>query len=250
LKQKKYRSGFTLVEVIAAAMIGAFVAAVAIGSLRTVAAARVKIDINIAAADELRYASTMIQNDLANVYRDRDTGSTKIVGTVGEDEASPPVSLLMYVISPVKARFAGIEGDLYEVEYFINRNEDESFLMRRLCPTLGNETEEEKPAGILTTIAENIIDFRVMYYDDMEWTDQWPEASTSMPSLVEVTLIGVKNPDSEEPESVMRSFIASFPRIGQPRNTDTESEETDDSGNESSGNNNNESSDNNNNGRN
>lgn len=223
-------------------MIGAFVAAVAIGSLRTVAAARVKIDNNITSADELRYASTMIQNDLANVYRDRNIGSMKIVGTLGEDEGSPPVSLLMYVISPVKARSDGIEGDLYEVEYFINRNEDESFLMRRLCPTLGIETEiktgGEKPAGILTTIAENIIDFRVMYYDDMEWTDQWPEASTSMPSLVEVTLIGLKNPDSKEPESVMRSFLASFPRTGQPRNADSESEETDDSGNESSGNNN------------
>ena len=220
-------------------MIGAFVAAVAIGSLRTVAAARGKIDINIAVADEMRYASTMIQSDLANVYRDRDIGSMKIVGTLGEDENSPPVSLLMYVISPVKARFDGIEGDLYEVEYFISKNEDKSFLMRRLCPTIGVEMVGLELAGILTTIAENITDLRVMYFDDLEWTDQWPEGSSLMPSLVEVTLIGLKNPDSEEPESVMTSFIAGFPRTGQERQTDSEDEETDDSGNESSGDNNN-----------
>ena len=235
MKHIRHNSGFTLVEVLAAAMIGAFVAVVAIASLRTVAAARQKVDINIAAADEIRFAAAMIQNDLANLYRDEGVKFMKIVGTLSEDEDSPSATIIMHVVSPVKARPDGIEGDLYEVEYFITKKEEKSYLMRRLCPLVGIEEEDLKPLGMLTPIAENITEFIVRYYDGAQWLDQWPEESESIPALVEVTLIGLKNPDSEKPDFVMKNFIADFPRTGITYET---SQEDDEENEESSENNN------------
>lgn len=208
--RKKHRiSGFTLVEVLAAAMIGAFVAAVAIASLRTVAAARQKVDINIASADEMRFAAAMIQNDLANLYRDRDTNFMEIEGGFGDDENSPVTTLKMNIVSPVKARFDGIESDFYEVEYFITKNDDKSYLMRRICPLVGNERDDQKPLGVMTPIAENIYEFIIMYHDGVEWQNQWPEELDTLPSLIEVTLIGLKNADSEKPELVSKNWFNS-----------------------------------------
>ena len=229
MKQTRHSSGFTLVEVLAAAMIGAFVAAVAISSLRTVAAARQRVDINIASADEMRFAAALIQNDLANIYRDKDTNFMKIVGSIGDDEDVPATTLTMNIVSPVKARPDGIEGDFYEVEYFINKDEEKSLFMRRLCPLVGVETDDQKPSGMLTTISENITEFIVMYHDGNEWVDQWPEESPSLPSMVQVTLIGLKNPDSEKSEFVTRNFIADFPRTGQTEDTSQEDDEEDSS---------------------
>jgi len=235
MKHSRHNLGFTLVEVLTAAMIGAFVAAVAIASLRTVAAARQKVDINIAAADEMRFAAAMIQNDLANLYRDKGVKFMKIVGTLSEDEDSPTAILMMNIVSSVKARPNGIEGDFYEVEYFITKKEEKSYLMRRLCPLVGIEEGDQKPSGVVTPIAENITEFFVMYYDGAEWADQWPEESESIPALVEVTLIGLKDPDSKKPDFVVKNFIADFPRTGITYETSSEDGEGNE---ESSGNNN------------
>jgi len=236
LKKSRHNLGFTLVEVLAAAMIGAFVAAVAIASLRTVAAAREKVDINIASADEMRFAAAMMQNDLANLYRDRDTNFMEIEGGLGEDENSPATTLKMNIVSPVKARFDGIESDFYEVEYFITKKDEKSFLMRRLCPLVGNEKDDQKPLGVMTPIAENITEFIVMYHDGVEWQDQWPQELETLPSLIEVTLMGLKNPDSEKPELVTKNFIVDFPRTGLP----SEASEEDEDGDEESAEDNNE----------
>ncbi|MBW8035800.1 MAG: hypothetical protein FVQ79_09265 [Planctomycetes bacterium] len=89
--------------------------------------------------------------------------------------------------------------------------------------------------GMLTPIAENITEFIVRYYDGAQWLDQWPEESESIPALVEVTLIGLKNPDSEKPDFVMKNFIADFPRTGITYET---SQEDDEENEESSENNN------------
>ena len=64
------RSGFTLLEVILAAVIGAFVALVAVGTLKTVIDARQRLEAATDSADELRLITSMISDDIACLYRD------------------------------------------------------------------------------------------------------------------------------------------------------------------------------------
>jgi len=229
------RKGFTLVEVVVATVIGAFIAIVAVSSLRTVIAARKAVDEKIVLADELRFAADMMRKDMANVYRTRNRKAMKIIGSTEGHDGVPMVSLKMRIVSSAKARPNAIEGDLYEVEYFIRKDKDRSTLCRRLCPIVGIEEDDQIQGGMLTVIAENIIDMNIIYYDDNEWLDQWEEELERLPSLVQVTLAaaetkGLQDIDVlEEIKLETKKFIMSFPRTGQEKLVDEEESENESS---------------------
>ena len=220
------KTGFTLLEVLVASVIGAFIALVAVGTLRSVTLGRARLNRITIAADELRFAANIIQNDLTNLYRDSDSDAVVLVGIAGNADDGVLPSLRMRVISAVKARKRQPEGDVYEVEYVLEKGEDSLVLLRRLCPLVGNENREDSQGGMLVTIGENIADFRVLYFDASaeEWLDEWPETQTSLPGLVEVTLItGGAEPDSTK-DVMSKSFTVGFPRM--PRMQDKKKKES------------------------
>lgn len=200
------KTGFTLVEVMVASTIGAFISLVAVGTLKTVIFSNQQVDVNLNAASEVRFASNLIARDLINIYRDDDIENTKLIGTI-EDLAEYTTSyIILYTLSGTKARAFEPEGDIYEVEYYLVQNEDSLSLMRRVWP---NPNEEFEPGGILTTIAENIYLFEVRYYDGEEWYDEWLEEMEMMPHMIEVN-IAAKPQDRGLP--ILESFIVNLTR--------------------------------------
>jgi type II secretion system protein J len=201
------RTGFTLVEVLVASTIGAFIALVAVGSLRVIIGGSEAVDDNINSAAEVRFAANMIAKDLANFYRDEEYSNTRFIGTVEDlDDGSSSSHILFYTVGRTKARGDQPEGDIYEVEYFIAKDEEESVLMRRLWP---NPHEDLEPGGILTVIAENIEIFDIQYFDGEEWADEWSEEIQTMPQLAEVTLVGMQSRRAVPPtESVLVNFVS------------------------------------------
>jgi type II secretion system protein J len=174
---------------------GAFIALVAVSALRTITTSAKILDTNLETAGEVRFASKMIQTDLVNLYRDKNRENTRLIGIAGEsgDEASSSY-VVLYTVGRAKARAAQPEGDVYEVEYFLQRNreaEDEqeqaSVLMRRVWPY--PDKQQVEPGGILTVIAQNIDVFEVRYFDGQEWAREWPEEMESLPQLVEINIV-------------------------------------------------------------
>lgn len=206
-------------EVMAASVIGAFIALVAVGTLRTVTGARERVEANCTCAEELRFAADMVRTDLMNLYRDTDAGKTKLVGILTEAEDGLIMDLTMRVVGAGPARPGQPEGDVYEVQYFLHKEEKQdeakSVLMRRLCPIVGMEDDIESQGGILTGIAENIVDFSVQFFDGSEWQMEWPPEQNLLPELVEVSLAGQAGDDKEKAEIMVRNFVVSFPRLGQ-----------------------------------
>ncbi|MHC4331858.1 MAG: PulJ/GspJ family protein, partial [Planctomycetota bacterium] len=135
MKMQLKKTGFTLVEVLVASTIGSFVALVAVGSLRVIIVSSEMVDQNINAAAEVRFAANMISRDLVNFYRDENFENTKFIATVQElEDGSSTSYLVFYALGRTKARAAQPEGDIYEVEYFLTKDDETSALMRRLWP--------------------------------------------------------------------------------------------------------------------
>jgi general secretion pathway protein J len=207
-KMRLKRTGFTLVEVLVASTIGVFVALVAVAALRVITASAEVVDHNINAAAEVRFAANMIARDLRHLYRDEDIGNSRLIGTVEDlDQAGSTSYLVFYTVGRTKARVDQPEGDVYEVEYYLTKDEETSALMRRLWP---NPHEDLEPGGILTAIAEDIEIFDVRYYDGEEWSDEWPEEIQSLPDFVEVTVVAKQSGRGIPPmESVIVNFVRS-----------------------------------------
>lgn len=210
------KKGFTLLEVLVASVIGAFIALVAISTLRTVAAGRVRLDENVTASDELRFAAGMIRQDLANTYRDGNFENMRLVGMISESTVPPSANLTVRVVSNAKARPAQTEGHLYDVQYFLMEKNDKKLLLRRKCPVVGGEEDEAIAGGMLTTIAENIVAFNIRYYDTIQWLEEWPRESGELPALMEVSLaVVIGDGESDKPKTIKSSFLVNFPRLQQ-----------------------------------
>jgi len=198
------KSGFTLVEIIVASIIGVFVAMVAVGALRTISASAEMIDNNIDAAAEVRFASKIIATDLVNLYRDRNPKNTRFIGTVEQTEYGRVSRLTFYTVGRIKARAGQPEGDVYEVEYYLINDGQRRALMRRLWPNPDKDTEA---GGVLTAIAEDIDVFDVRFFDGSAWQDSWPEETASFPQLVEVS---VAAKPSGLKDAIMETFAVNF----------------------------------------
>ncbi len=194
-------------EALVASTIGAFIALVAVGTLRTITTSAEIVDENIEAAAEVRFASNMIARDLVNLYREQNFRNMKLVGAINESDENSSV-LTFYTVGRAKARIDQPEGDVYEVEYFLKINEERSDLYRRLWPN--PDPNDEEPGGILSVIAENIEFFEVRFFDGEEWANEWPEEMEVTPQLMEVNIVG-KQPSRGNPpmESIMVNLVRS-----------------------------------------
>lgn len=176
-----------MVEVLVASTIGSFIALVAVGSLRVIIGGSEAVDNNINAAAEVRFAANMISKDLVNIFRDDQYSNMKFICTFEElDDGSSTSHIFFYTVSRTKARVGLPEGDVYEVEYYLVKDEENSVLMRRQWP---NPHTDLEPGGILTVIAENVEMFDIQLFDGDEWAGEWPEEMQALPQLIEVTLV-------------------------------------------------------------
>jgi len=210
------KNGFTLLEVLVASVIGAFIALVAVSTLRAVAAGRVRLEDNIAAADELRFAADMLRQDLSNIYRDSSSDKMRLVGIISEQTVPASANLTARVVSNTKARPMQIEGDIYDVQYSLIEKDGKRLFVRRKCPLVGDEEDESVSGGMLTTLAESIIAFNVRYFDTTQWYEEWPAEAGELPSLMEVSLAAViGDAESENPKTITNTFMINFPRLQQ-----------------------------------
>ena len=205
-------------EIMVASTIGAFIAMVAVGTLRTVIASSEMLDTAVDDASEVRFASNILKRDLVNFYRDPNYANTEMIGTVEELSDFSTSYLVFYTLNRTKARAYEPEGDVYEVEYYLVESQDNISLMRRVWP---NPNDEFEPGGLLTTIAENIALFEVRFFDGEDWYNEWPEDMQELPDLIEVN-IASKQQSRGNP--VMESFIVNLVRSVTATSETTESE--------------------------
>jgi len=211
-------AGFTLAELLVASTIGAFVAMVAVGTLKTVSDSARSVSRIAETADEVRFAARLIEQDVQNLYRDSSRLNVKFVCEYEQTEQGSVPILTFYTVCRTKARPDQSEADVYEVSYFLSQTERKSVLFRRLWP---HPDPNADPGGIVMAIAENIGLFSLRFFDGTQWSTDWPENMETLPELVEVTISGG---DPNGPQKVVESFIVNFVRFTSPSSTATATE--------------------------
>lgn len=208
-------SGFTLVELVAASVITAFLAMVAVGGLVSISSARGSLDEATEVMDELRYVVDLLRQDMANMHRDR--RELLFEGTVEERAGGTTPRIRFRTIGTVKARAGQPEGDLYEVEYlFFDRGDGTLALSRRVCPIVGVEVEPQQTAGgILTRLSDRVSFFGVRYFNGAEWLTSWPIEQRQLPQLIELSLAAKIIEKNGKERIFARQAIVTFPRIWQ-----------------------------------
>ncbi|MBN1506734.1 MAG: prepilin-type N-terminal cleavage/methylation domain-containing protein [Sedimentisphaerales bacterium] len=209
--------GFTLAEVLVASTLSAFIALAAVGALKAVTDSSQVVDRATETMGQVRFAARMIADDLHNLYRDPDPRSMKLVATSAESSAGSPTMLTFYAVGSARARVGQPEGDIYEISYFLSKDEgaeptaeetpDKFILFRRLWP---NPDKDRNPGGMLSPIAENIDAFEMRFFDGKQWATQWPEELQSIPELVEITLVTLPRGRGSP---VIERFTVNFPRL-------------------------------------
>jgi prepilin-type N-terminal cleavage/methylation domain-containing protein len=203
--------GFTLLEVIAAAVLTAFVAAAALAGFRTAVDSRNAVRLSNEAQDALRFCAAQIEQDLASAARQ----NIVFEGNGAEPGLGLYPRLRMHVFSVRPARPGEPESDRQEVEYGLIRDEDTGRMVffRRVCPVVGIETAEETAGGILTVLSDSVIVFDLRYFDGTDWTDEWVDTQR-LPVLMQVLLAVREGDDEEEGRVYTRSVWMHFAREG------------------------------------
>jgi general secretion pathway protein J len=208
--------GFTLVEVLVASTIGAFVSLTAVGAFMAFTESADYVEDKTDQAAELRLVANLLGADLANLYRDKSFRRMKLVGGMDSSDTQHPCDLTFYTVSRANARTGQPEGDVYEVEYYIAQTEDKSLFMRRRWP---NPHEEAEPGGLLTVLSEAVTQFQVRFYDGEQWLEQWDQTQRTLPLLLEITLVSQQEGHKEP---LTEYLFINFPRYQGDRGADTE----------------------------
>jgi len=198
------RRGFTLVEIMIAAVLASLVTLSAVAAVRIVTRGREKVEKYSEVSSELRYIADSMKADLRNIYRGAE--GRKFVGEIVSTEAGQVPSLTFYTTRWSSVRQGQPEGDICEVQYTAGIQNGRNVFLRRLWP---NPSEDLEPSGVVSILSDNIIAFDMRYLDDKEWRSDWPE---DIGKDCEIMVINIVAQVPGENQRVVKSFLIDFPR--------------------------------------
>lgn len=210
------RRGFTLVEVIIATLIAAFVLGSLATSIGQLARARDTSKVRLDAHLRADRALSEIRRDVASIVRHEDLHWTRLHIRDGMYRVSPTEEFdrdeILIFTTNLRAvhdmDFQG-EGMQHEVQYRIETGEYGSALWQRRDPV-----PDETPfgGGIATPTVSGIIGLTFEAYDGFEWHRRWDSDEFGLPYAVRITIIASGNRNGDDlydaPRAVLRTVVA------------------------------------------
>ena len=190
-----------MAEVLAATSIGAFVALVAVGALRSASSSASVVQDRSDRAADLRFAARRVAMELENIVRDTDPNNFRFITGLENSGYGDQAYLTFWTVCHEKVREEQPEGDVYEVEYYVAQKDDRTVLMRRVWP---HPDPNVDPGGVLTVLSDQVTMMKVSCFDGEKWVSDWLETAQELPQLIEVSLVG-KAPEGGVPsvESIL-----------------------------------------------
>jgi hypothetical protein len=180
-----------LAELIASALL---VTAV-VSATRALSGTRRAVDRRVECSLAARRAMDAIVGALRNVRRDPLPRIPLVVGRAGGPDGSE-TRIDLQVISDARVRREGAESDQYECSFSLAKLPGRR-LPALLCRRDHGLDEHPDQGGIVSVVAEGIIDLSFEYYADKRWREDWPASEPRSPEAVRVRIAAL-GPDPDD----------------------------------------------------
>jgi type II secretion system protein J len=226
------RRGFTLVEVVIATLVAAFVLGSLATSIGQLARARETSKLRLDAHLRADRALSEIRRDVASVIRHEDLHWTRFhirdgMHRVGPTEEFDRDELLIFntrLRAVNDLDFQG-EGMQHETQYRVETGDYGAALWQRRDPV---PDEYAFSGGIATPMVNGIIGLTFEAYDGYEWKRRWDSDEFGLPYAVRITVVASGNRNGDDlydaPRAVLRTVVA-IDRVLPPIDYDEEEEE-------------------------
>lgn len=231
--QRHAQRGFTLVELLVAAMISTMVAGTIAASLFQLGRANMSSKLRFTAHMRADAAMNRVRENLVGVIRDRDLFYTRFL--LKSDSVNTPAgafdrdNLLLFStrFRPVADIEYSGEGTEYEAQFRIKEDDLGPVLWQRL-----DVFPDEYPdgGGTATPIVEGIVGLRIECYDGSQWYRDWDSDYDGLPLAVRITLHASGQPVGSDPFDQSSQIIAlrtvvPIDRVPPPLEEEEEDEE-------------------------
>ncbi len=225
------RRGMTLVELIVAITLTAIVVGSTTTILRSMTAARTRVDRQAKLEQQAQLALRAITTALRNAYR-TDANDWELEGLKDATDGPPADRIRFFTTSRMRMRPGQPESDTRECEFFLARAEGEQLpvLLRRMDPTRNVAPDG---GGILQRIAGNVVSLAFAYNDGTQWQQVWPADYRAWPVAIAVHVIVADEKDSTVTASARAIVgytyqpVKSEVQLGEGMTTSTVTEEED-----------------------
>ena len=186
-KKAGKKTGFTLAEIMLAAIIAVLVMAAALGAFRQVSRSRERARCYSELAAHGRCGLNLIRDDLANIFRCPLSGKMRLEGIPRGSEANAADTLVMYAVAQTRSadETASWFNDVFEVEYTLGDSADGPVLLRRWAPV--EDFQTGNAAGISIDAARYVRTLKFEYFDGRQWDRRWNQPG-ALPRTVRVRM--------------------------------------------------------------
>lgn len=184
------RRGFTLVELVVAAVVAALVAGSASMALSQLLNLKARSAGREQAFGRADAAAASIARDVENTLRDYDLTFAKVAVTDGGDDAQAKdeILLLGHSARRARARDDTPEGGEYELQYRVaplNSDPKSSALWRRIDPAHDDSIDA---GGVASALVAGVSGLQIQAYDGDQWLETWDSDNDGLPHAVRVTV--------------------------------------------------------------
>ncbi len=185
---RQSRAGFTLVELIVAAVIAALVAGSAVASVSQMLKLKAKSAARQQAYERADMAVGRIALDLGNIVRHHNLQFARVNVTDGGSgsAARDGLMLLTRSVRPVRDETDASEGGEYEVQYRVapvSPTDTHSALWRRRDPAHDTFLDA---GGVAAPVVRGVKALSIQAYDGNDWFDAWDSDTYGYPHAVRV----------------------------------------------------------------